>query len=86
MLAAKLASLSHQGEDVPRLLEYALRRRPLPDDHAAAALLYRLKRRPRHEPINNVWKTVEFTESTGQRHERMRPPGIDRPHGPGIGI
>lgn len=86
VLAAKLASLSRDGEDIPELLERALRRGPLPDDHAAAALLYRLERRPRHEPIHEVWETVEFTESMGQRHERMRPSGIDRPHGYGIGI
>jgi len=86
VLAAKLASLAHEGEDMPGLLESAMRRGPLPDDHAAAALLYRLERRPRHEPIREVWETVEFTESMGQRHERMRPPGMDRPHGYGIGI
>mgnify|MGYP000853116990 CR=1 FL=1 len=86
VLAAKLASLAHEGEDMPELVERALRRGPLPDDHAAAALLYRLERRPRQEPIHEVWETVEFTESMGQRHERMRPPGVDRPHGYGIGI
>ncbi len=86
VLAAKLASLAHEGEDMPELLKSAMRRGPLPDDHAAAALLYRLERRPRQEPIREVWETVEFTESMGQRHERMRPPGMDRPHGYGIGI
>ena len=86
VLAAKLASLAHEGEDMPELVERALRRGPLPDDHAAAALLYRLERRPRHKPIDDVWETVEFTESMGQRHERMRPRGIDRPQGHGIGI
>ena len=86
VLAAKLASLAHEGEDMPRLLESAMRRGPLPDDHAAAALLYRLERRPRQEPIREAWETVEFTESMGQRHERMRPPGMDRPPGYGIGI
>ena len=86
VLAATLASLSNQGEDMSELLDGALRRGPLPDDHAAAALLYRLERRPRHKPIDDVWETVEFTESMGQRHERMRPPGMDRPHGYGIGI
>ena len=67
-------------------LASAMRRGPLPDDHAASALLYRLERRPRQEPIREVWETVEPTESMGQRHERMRPPGLDRSHGHGIGI
>lgn len=86
VLAAKLASLSQDGENMSELLERALRRGPLPDDHAAAALLYRLERRPRHEPIDDVWETIGPTESMGQRDERMRPPGIDRPHDYGIGI
>ncbi len=86
VLAAKLASLSHQGEDVPALLEHALGRRPLPDDHAAAAILYRLERRPRNKPINDVWETIQTTETMGQRNERLRPPGFGPSHGPGIGI
>ncbi len=86
VLAAKLAALANQDEDIPGLLETALRRGPLPDEHAAAALLYRLERRPRHEPIDDVWETIRPNESMGQRDERMRPPGIDLPHGPGIGI
>lgn len=86
VLAAKLASLSHLGEGVPTLLEHALGRRPLPDDHAAAALLYRLARRPRNEPIADVWETIQPTESMGHRNERMRPPDFGRSRGPGIGI
>lgn len=86
VLTAKLASLEHQGEDVPGLLEHALRRRPLPDDHAAAALLYRLERRPRRQPVDDVWESIEPTESVGQRHERVRPPDLGPTHRPGIGI
>ena len=86
VLAAKLASLSHQGEGVPGLLEHALRRGPLPDDHAAAALLYRFERRPRHEAIDDVWETIEPTQSMGQRHERMRPHELGPSHDFGIGI
>jgi hypothetical protein len=93
MLAAKLASLANEGEDVDRLLDLALRRGPLPNDHAAAALLYRFERRPRNEPIADVWETIAPTESTGQRHERMSrgheymgPPGIHPSHDRGIGI
>ncbi|MCC6497735.1 MAG: relaxase domain-containing protein [Propionibacteriaceae bacterium] len=85
VLAAKLASLASAGEDVQRRLSLALRRGPLPDDHAASALLYRLER-PRQEPIREMWETVEHTESMGQRHERMRPPDLGPSHGHGIGI
>jgi len=85
VLAAKLASLATAGEDVQRRLSLALRRGPLPDDHAASALLYRLER-PRQEPIREMWETVEHTESMGQRHERMRPPDLGPSHGHGIGI
>jgi len=38
VLAAKLASLSHKGENVLGFSRGALRRGPLPDEHAAAAL------------------------------------------------
>jgi len=86
VLAARLSSLSHQGEDVPALLEHALGRRPLPDEHAAAALLYRLERRSRNRPIDEVWETVEPTERIRQRQERMRPPDLGPSHGLGIGI
>lgn len=86
VLAAKLAALANQGEDIQGLLGKALRRRPLPDDHAAAALLYRLERRPRHKPIEDVEETIEPTESMGQRHERTRPPELEPPHHFGIGI
>jgi hypothetical protein len=85
-LAAKLVSLSHQGEDVPWLLEHALRRGPLPDDHAAAALLYRFERRPRHEAIDDVWETIGPTERMGQRHERVWPQELGPSHDFGIGI
>lgn len=72
--AARLSSLSHQGEGVPALLDHALRRRPLPDDHAASALLYRLERRRRNKLIDDVWEeTIEPTERMGQHHERIRP-------------
>ena len=86
VLAAKLAAFAKEGEDVPGLIDHAMSRGPLPDDHAAAALLYRFERRPRHEPIEEVWEVIEPTQNMGQRDERLRPPGLDRPHGPGIGI
>jgi len=86
VLAAKLTALAKEGEDVPGLIERAMRRGPLPDDHAAAALLYRFERRPRHEPIDEVWEAFQPTQSMGQRHERMRPPNPGPAHGPGIGI
>ena len=83
VLAAKLASLATQGKDVERLLAVAMRRGPLPDDHAAAALQYRLER-SRREPISDpLWETI--TPSSGIRHEHLRPPGLGPSPGPGIG-
>ena len=83
VLAAKLASLANQGNDVERLLAVAMRRGPLPDDHAAAALQYRLER-PRREPISQPWETI--TPSSGIRHEHLRPPDLGPSRGPGIGF
>lgn len=83
VLAAKLASPANQGNDVERLIAVAMRRGPLPDDHAATALQFRLER-PRREPIPQPSETI--TSSSGIRHEHLRPPGLGTPRGPGIGF
>ncbi|HEY3410025.1 MAG TPA: MobF family relaxase [Propionicimonas sp.] len=72
-LAAKLAALADQGGDVQRLLAVALRRGPLPDDHAAAALQYRLEP-PLREPNSEPWETITPNSGTPPRREPISDP------------
>lgn len=71
-LAAKLLSLAKQGEDVEGLLTLEMRRGPLPDDHAAAALMYRLERLPQRKP-QEMWETVESPQSAAQHRPQREP-------------
>ncbi|WP_241653365.1 C-terminal helicase domain-containing protein [Propioniciclava flava] len=74
-LARECAAIDPQGNQLPRHLTEAARR-PLPDDHKADALRYRL------EPwLNDIWETIsppQHTLTDPRRHEpappRPRPP------------
>ncbi len=83
VLARTLAALSAKGEDVNRLLARALSVGPLPDDHAASALQYRIEHPPQFPPTR--WEPIT-SPSTGTEHERLRPPGLDPRPGHGIGF
>ncbi|MGB4917900.1 MAG: hypothetical protein WBO89_09320, partial [Propionicimonas sp.] len=84
VLAGKLAALANQGENVDRLLKIAMSSGPLPDEHAAAALQYRVEH-PRTWPPAEVWETVTSPRLVG-RPGHLRPPGHRPPPGPGIGF
>ena len=83
-LAARLVSLAGEGEDVDLLLRLAMNRGPLPDDHAAAALQYRIE----HPPTRTTWEQVDTTRlpSHSIPPAERRLPGHPRSPGRGIGI
>lgn len=83
-LAAHLVSLAAKGEDVDFLLRHAMRRGPLPDDRAAAALQYRIE----HPPTRTTWEQVDNTRlpSHSIPLAERRLPGHPRSPGRGIGI
>jgi len=83
VLAAKLATLDQTGYDAVRILHAATRRGPLPDDHPADALGYRISNlAERMAPQPSSWETYE--PSHRPPHPEP-PPSLGPPsHGPSI--
>jgi conjugative relaxase-like TrwC/TraI family protein len=83
VLAAKLATLDHTGYDAAQILHAATRKGPLPDDHPADALGYRISSlAERMAPQSSSWETIE--PSHRAPHPKP-PPSLGPPsRGPGI--
>jgi hypothetical protein len=83
VLAAKLATLDQTGYDAVRILHTATREDPLPDDHPADALGYRISNlAERMAPQPSSWETYE--PSHRPPHPEP-PPSLGPPsHGPSI--
>jgi hypothetical protein len=79
-LARECAAVDPEGRDLPeRLIQAA--RRPLPDDHKADALRYRL------EPwLDKVWETVWPPQQAHHDPRRHPSPSLHPHRSPGIGI
>ncbi|MGV8848776.1 MAG: ATP-dependent DNA helicase, partial [Propionibacteriaceae bacterium] len=91
-LATKLATLDHNGYDTQRILQTAAQNGPLPDDHPADALSYRITHIAKHTtPSADNWETVTITPNIAdhlahpERYELPHPPRSSD-HSPSIGF
>jgi len=77
VLARRLAALVAEGVNVNDVAGRALVR-PLPDDHPAAALQYRIQHAPL--PVQPLWDTVTTPDRRpeAERNELHHTPGHDR--------
>ncbi len=78
VLAATLARLHTERGDIGDLLQHAVRQGPLPDEHPADALGYRITGliKTRHEARTPMWETV----TTPPRPHHHEPPRMSGPH------
>jgi hypothetical protein len=94
VIARRLHALAKQGVDVPQVVESALAEGPLPDEHAASALWWRVMSTaggrsawpptPRPE---EVWETVTPPPRRRPEEEHLPSWGHDRDRGgPSIGF
>jgi len=83
VLAAKLATLDQTGYDAVQILHAATRKGPLPDDHPADALGYRISSlAERMAPQSSSWETIEPSDRSPHPEP---PPSLGPPsRGPGI--
>jgi conjugative relaxase-like TrwC/TraI family protein len=88
-LATKLASLDHNGYDADHILQRATHKGPLPDDHPADALKYRITHIAKHTTPSS-WEIYDVSPKIADhlaRPERYElPPSMGSPNrSPGIG-
>lgn len=93
VIARRLHGLAEKGLDVAQLVESALGEGPLPAEHPASALWWRVAGIAKvwqgwpSNPKNEVWETVTPRPVRRPEHERMPGYGHDRDrHGPSIGF
>ena len=90
-VATKLASLDHSGYNADLILQRAARKGPLPDDHPADALDYRITHLVEHmTPAASSWEIYDVTPKMAHHMahpELYEPPPSLRPpdRSPGIG-
>jgi AAA domain len=85
-LAAQLANLDHNGHDVRRILRTAALAGPLPDDHPADALSYRITHIAELPAPPIPWESYDSPKKK-TRPELYEPPPSMRPsRGPSIGF
>jgi len=92
ILAARLATLDQTGYDAGRILQTAAQKGPLPDDHPADALSYRITRLAKHmTPAADSWETYDVSPEIAdhlahpERYELPHSPTpSDRSHGIGF--
>jgi conjugative relaxase-like TrwC/TraI family protein len=91
VLATKLATLDQTGYDADRILQTAAQKGPLPDDHPADALGYRITHlAERMTPASSSWEIYDVTPEIADHlahPERYELPHSPRPsdRSPGIG-
>ncbi len=80
-LATKLATLDHNGYDAEQILQGAAQEGPLPDDHPADALGYRITHLTKHmRPASSSWETYEVSPEIA---DHLAHPGrYELPHSP----
>ena len=80
-LATKLATLDHNGYDAERILHAAAQEGPLPDDHPADALGYRITHLTKHmRPASSSWETYEVSPEIADH--LAHPERYELPHSP----
>ena len=90
VIARRLHALAERGVDVPHVVERALAEGPLPDEHAASALWWRVfsaagARLGWPSPEKEVWETVTPPRRRRPEEEHLPSFGHDR-NGPSIGF
>ncbi len=93
VIARRLHALAQKGVDVPQLVERALGEGPLPDEHGASALWWRVLGSagarldwPR-TPEKQVWETIDPPRRRRPEEEHLPSRGHDRDRGgPSIGF
>jgi conjugative relaxase-like TrwC/TraI family protein len=80
-LATKLATLDHSGYDAERILQTAAQKGPLPDDHPADALRYRITHVTKHmRPASSSWETYDVSPEIADH--LAHPERYELPHSP----
>jgi hypothetical protein len=80
-LATKLATLDHNGYDAERILQTAAQKGPLPDDHPADALGYRITHVTKHmRPASSSWETYDVSPEIADH--LAHPERYELPHSP----
>ncbi len=93
VIARRLQALAERGVDVPGVVERALAEGPLPDEHAASALWWRVFSTagarlgwPPPAPEKEVWETITPPPLRRPEEEHLPSWGHDRDRGPSIGF
>ena len=80
-LATKLATLDHNGYNAHRILQTAAQKGPVPDDHPADALGYRITHVAEHmRPASSSWETYDVTPEIADH--LAHPERYELPHSP----
>ncbi len=78
ILAAGLDRLDRAGHDAAHILQLAARIAPLPDDHPADALGYRVTKLVSRYHLAPIWETYTFTDQPPARDPSH--PGTEKPY------
>jgi hypothetical protein len=87
VVAHQLATLDHTGHLADRILNKAAGLGPLPDDHPADALSYRITHTAKDVAREVArWETYDATRDNPTHRDHYEPPTPRHSHGPSIGF